>query len=315
VDVVMRSPAVLGVPTGTSSLDDLNGSPGPSTVGWKIQREIVVLLAWGPAILLQLAHPLVARAVADHSTFSRAPHGRVRRFRRTLTAMLSLAFGTEGEARGALARINAIHDGVHGLLPERVGPFRAGTPYSAHDPALLAWVHATLLDMNVRVYELFVQPLSSDEKDRYCVEASAIEKPLGIPEGRLPRTFADLTRYMERTLTSGEIVVSDVARSLAREIVHPPAPRAAAPGISFMRLVISGLLPAMIREQYGFRWDAQREVVLSVSARLARTIVRMMPPILRQWPAARGGRPTDRERSSSALGGPMDGPPPCRRKR
>ena len=38
--------------------------------------------------------------------------------------------------------------------------FPKGTPYSAHDPALLAWVHATLLEMNLRAYELFVGPLT-----------------------------------------------------------------------------------------------------------------------------------------------------------
>jgi len=27
------------------------------TIAWKLQREIILLLAWAPAILLQLAHP------------------------------------------------------------------------------------------------------------------------------------------------------------------------------------------------------------------------------------------------------------------
>ena len=44
-----------------------------------LQREIV-LLAWGPAILLQFAHPLVARGVADHSAFRAERWGRARAF-------------------------------------------------------------------------------------------------------------------------------------------------------------------------------------------------------------------------------------------
>ncbi len=80
--------------------------------------------------------------------------------------MLHLCFGTAPEALAVVARINAIHDRVHGHLPETTGIFPAGTPYSARDPALLAWVHATLLDMNLRVYELFVNPLPVEEKDR-----------------------------------------------------------------------------------------------------------------------------------------------------
>src|SRR5262249_7993596 len=122
------------------------------TVAWKLQREIILLLAWSPAILLQLAHPLVARGVADHSSFRRERWGRMRRLHRTLDAMLGLCFGTEQGALAVAARITAIHDRVHGRLPEAAGLFPAGTSYSAHDPALLAWVHATLLVMNLRVY-------------------------------------------------------------------------------------------------------------------------------------------------------------------
>src|SRR5687767_12721304 len=100
---------------------------GEATIGWKLQREIILILAWGPAILLQLAHPLVARGIADHSAFLLERRGRLRRFHRTLDEMLQLCFGTEQQARAILARINAIHDRVNGQLPEAAGIFPAGT--------------------------------------------------------------------------------------------------------------------------------------------------------------------------------------------
>src|SRR5882762_478741 len=133
------------------------------TIAWKLQREIILLLAWGPAILLQLAHPLVAQGIADHSAFRTQRHGRARRLFGTVHAMLQLSFGTEPQARAVLARINGIHDRVNGHLSGAAGTFPAGTPYTAHDPALLAWVHATLLDMNLRVYERYVGRLSAEE--------------------------------------------------------------------------------------------------------------------------------------------------------
>jgi uncharacterized protein (DUF2236 family) len=256
-------------------------------VGWKLQREIVLLLAWAPAILLQFAHPLVARGIADHSTFRTEGRGRMRRFHHTLSAMLHLCFGTEQQARAVLARINAIHGRVSGLLPETTGVFPAGTAYSARDPALLAWVHATLLDTNVRVYELYVKPLPVEERDRYCAEASAIEEPLGIPEGRLPRSFGELRHYMDALYASGEIVVTDAARTLARAIVYPPAPRLAGPVLWLIRLTTVGLLPPAIREGYGFPWDSRSEATLRLSARLIRHTLPLMPPVVRHWPAAR----------------------------
>ncbi|MGH7391298.1 MAG: oxygenase MpaB family protein [Candidatus Rokuibacteriota bacterium] len=261
---------------------------GEAPIGWKLQREIVLLLAWGPAILLQLAHPLVARGVADHSAVLTGRRGRLRRLHHTVNAMLQLCFGTEQQARAALARINRIHDRVNGHLPEAAGIFPAGTGYSAHDPALLAWVHATLLDMNVRAYELYVAPLPPGETDRYCAEASAIEEPLGIPRGRLPRSSGELRQYMDAMLASGEIAVTDTARALALAVVYPPVPRIAAPALSFVRLATFGLLPPAIRKDYGFSWGPRHEAILRLSARLIRNVLPLTPSVVRHWPASRG---------------------------
>jgi uncharacterized protein (DUF2236 family) len=261
--------------------------PVDRRIGWTLQREIVLLLAWAPAILLQLAHPLVAQGIADHSTFRTQRHGRTRRLYHTIDAMLQLCFGTEAEAQATVARINAIHDRVNGQLAGTAGVFPAGTRYSAHDPALLAWVHATLLDMNLRVYERYVGPLTAEEKDRYCDEASAIEAPFGIPVGRLPRRFAELERYMDTMLASGEITVTEDARRLAREILDPPAPRVAAPALGLVRLQTVGLLPARIRTCYGLSWGSGRESALRASTCLIRATLRLTPSVVRHWPAAR----------------------------
>src|SRR5207302_9296561 len=115
-------------------------SAGERGVTWKIHSEMVLLLEWGRAILLQLAHPLVACAIADHSLY-RAQ--RLRRLHRTLDAMLTLTFGTAQEVERASRAINVAHHRVHGKLRERAGVFPAGTDYSAEDRALLRWVYAT----------------------------------------------------------------------------------------------------------------------------------------------------------------------------
>jgi uncharacterized protein (DUF2236 family) len=176
---------------------------------------------------------------------------------------------------------------VHGQLGDAAGVFPPGTWYSAHDPTLLAWVHATLLEMNVRVYELYVGPLSMEEKDSYCAEATAMEAHLRMPEGRLPRTAGELRRYVDAMLAGGEIAVTDAARSLASAVVYPPAPRIAAPAIAWMRLVTVGLLPPAIRAGYGFSWSSRHEAMFRLSASVVRNLLRLMPSIVRHWPAAR----------------------------
>jgi len=260
---------------------------GPDSVAWKIHGEVVLLLGWGRALLLQLAHPLVACGVAEHSSFLTEPKGRYRRLWRTLDSMLALTFGPPESAQGILRHINGIHDRVHGLLQEDAGSFPAGTSYSAHDPALLRWVHATLLDTFLLTYEFYVAPLSLEQKDRYCAEASWIEAPLGIPEGYLPKTLDELQRYMKTHLASGEIAVTQTARSLAAEIVSPARAGPAKPLFRFVRLPAIGLLPEELRIQYGFSWDKKQEAALHRSAERIRRLLPWTPSFLRLWPRAR----------------------------
>jgi len=274
--------------------------PVERSIAWKINSEVVLLLGWNPAILLQVAHPLVAAGVTDHSLFLTDPNGRPRRLRRTLDTMLDLTFGTPDEVRRAARAINAIHDRVNGELRASAGPFEAGRRYSAHDPELLRWVHCTVLDVFPKTYELYVAPLTDAEKDRYCAEASRVAPLLGIPDGFLPASMAELRAYMARMLASGAISPSAESQTLAREIFRPRAPRILAPAIWLAQLPMVGLLPPSIRDAYGFAWDGRRARLLRDTARLARPLLACMPTLLRHWPAARrafararrGDRPT-----------------------
>ena len=252
-------------------------------MAWRIHRERVLLAGWGRAILLQIAHPKVARGVAEHSGFTTEPWGRLRRLHRTLAAMLALTFGSEEEAAGSAARINAIHDRVHGRLEEPV----AGASYSAHDPELLTWVHATLIESFLLAYRLFVGRVTPAEADQYCGEASGIAPALGIPPGRLPRTERQLREYLDAMLAGGVIEVTDTARQLSREIIRPPAPVLVRPALWLGALPAVGLLPPAIRAAYGLPWDGRRARVLHLLAAATRRGLPLLPPALRYWAVAR----------------------------
>jgi uncharacterized protein (DUF2236 family) len=256
-------------------------------ISQKINGEIVVLIGWGPAILLQFAHPLIAAAVAEHSSFRARPTERLRRFRHTLEAMLALTFGNSQEVQRAARGINAIHDRVNGELPVAGGPFPRSTAYSAHDPELLRWVHATMLWTLPRTYELFVGPLTPDEKEAYCAEGRGVEPLLGIPAGYLPTTSAQLADYMTEMLASDEIEVTPIARILARELLASELVRAAGPLVSLNRLATIGLLPPPIRAAYGFPWDRRHQTMLRLAAGGVRQLLPLLPKAMRYWPAAR----------------------------
>ena len=253
----------------------------------RVNAERVMLLAWSRAILLQLAHPLMAAAVAEHSTFRAGRLTAARRLHHTVRAMLSLTFGTAAEYAAAIDRISAIHRRVHGRLREAVGPFPAGTPYSAEDPALVLWVHATLIESVVIAYDAIVAPLGARDRDIYCRDAAATAVALGAADAEVPRSWNDLVEYVGRMHASGALVVGAEARDLAAAVLAPPFGMLAAPLAALNRLLTRAWLPAPIREQYGWQWDAGDERRLHRVLRGLRLLQRLTPRTLRWWPEAR----------------------------
>ena len=226
--------------------------PSVSDTSRRINAERLVLLGWTRAILLQLAHPLVAAGVWDHSTFRGGTRPAFSRLGHTVRAMLAITFGRDVEREGALDAIRAIHRRVHGTLGAACGRFAAGTPYSAEDPALLVWVHATLVDSVLVVYDRLVTPLSDVERDQYCADSAEVAVALGAREDEVPSSWHDLQVYMSRQYETGSIVVGDQARELATAMLSPLSGAAAVPATAVVTLLASGLLPESIRRDYGF---------------------------------------------------------------
>lgn len=257
---------------------------------FKVNRERVVVLGWGRAILLQLAHPLVGAAVAEHSGFASQPFSRLGRLHATVEAMLAFSFGGASAAERAADRINSIHRRVHGRLAEATGRYPAGTWYSATDPSLLRWVHATLLESVPLAYERFVGPLSALERDEYCARSMPAARLLGIPEQLVPQSAGQLEDYIGRTLASGEIEVTAAARRAASQLLYPPLVDPTRPAAWMTRLVTVGMLPPAVREAFGFPWSDRRERALDLLARSIRRTLPLLPSPLRFWRAAREQR-------------------------
>ena len=256
-------------------------------VSWLVHRERLLLLGWGRAILLQFAHPLVARAVADHSGFRAERLGGWRRLHRTLGAMLRLTFGEPDEISNAARHINGIHARVRGGLTRDEGGFAEGATYSACDPALLRWVHLTCVDSFLKTYELYVRALTPGERDAYCAETAESESLFGMEPGSLPRDADELEHAMRGMAASGVLEVTDTARTLARAVLFPAPAWFGWPFTGAVRLSTIGLLPSLVRTGYGFAWssaDARRFERLARSVRAAR---RALPPGLAYWAIAR----------------------------
>jgi uncharacterized protein (DUF2236 family) len=231
----------------------------------RVDRETVLLLGGGRALLMQLAHPLVAQGVADHSGFQSNPWSRLQR---TLEASYTIVFGSTAAAEQTAAQVQAVHRRV-------VGP-----GYSANDPSLLLWVHATLVDTAMRVYRRFVGPLSAGEAAAYYEESKTVAALLGCPVDAQPDTLDDFRAYVREMVATLE--VGDTARGLARSILHPRAPLVVSPAFALGRELTVGLLPRPLREGYGLRWDARRQAALLAAGLSSRAVLPRLPGFLRR---------------------------------
>jgi uncharacterized protein (DUF2236 family) len=252
--------------------------PGPGSISWEINREAIAVAGWGRAILMQLAHPAVAAGVHDHTTFRGSLRASFRRFHSTVSAMLAITFGDREEMIAAAAGINTIHDRVRGSVAAD-----ANETYSAHDPELQRWVHATLVESIPLTYALLVRPLTPAERDRYCTESALMEPLLGMPAGWLPRASAALDDYISAMLASGRLTVTATSRALANAVLYPPHWRLLWPAFRPLQLLTIGTLPPSLRNAYGFTWRERDARALGRWLRLLRVLVRVLPPFARRW--------------------------------
>jgi uncharacterized protein (DUF2236 family) len=249
---------------------------------WRVDRELALLMAGGRALLMQLAHPMIAAGVAQHSNFENDAIGRLQR---TMGAMWSIGFAESWRAEAALQRVNRAHEKVRGRVPANEPEF-GGREYLALDQDLLLWVHATLVDSALVGYQEFVAPLCTAAKWRYYEDSKRLAELFKICPEIVPASFVDFEAYMRRMLASNAITVGPTARTLVRQILYP-RPWLLRPAGPLFRLVTAGLLPDELRRSYGLAWDDARERRLRRFARAVRQFLPLLPAPLRIVPQAR----------------------------
>ncbi len=285
---------------GNASVDSA-GLYGPRSEAWRLNREAMLLLGAGPrSLLLQIAHPLIAEGVDQHSDFRLDPWARLTA---TVRSYLTIVYGSGRQARAEIARLNRRHRSVTGPVRDpQAGAITGARAYSARDPELSLWVHATLVDSTIVGYDAWIEPLSRARRAAYYEESKPIGRAFGITDDLLPADLAAFDRYLERMMAPrGPVTVTPTARELAQTILHPsltPLARQLVPPLApILRRVPAGaydwamwpslaLLPESIRDGYGIRWTPINRVVAGWLLATWRAWRPLVPPSLRWFSAA-----------------------------
>ncbi len=225
----------------------------------------------GPrALLVMAAHPVAFAGFFAHTGALDDPYARLQR---TANVMDAVAFGSKARADKLTKHVRAMHRGVRGELAHDAGPFPAGTPYRADDPALLLWILAALAESAMLVYGRYVRALERDELNALWRDYRVVGRRFGLRERDMPADIEGFEAYMEDMYTGGELYVTPEAQALAVDVVlHPPVPLPARPLVELVNQITVGWLPTDIRRQYGFRWDPLRAVALRGGAEYVRRI-------------------------------------------
>lgn len=235
----------------------------------RVNRENILLLGGGRALLMQLAHPKVAAGVDEHSDFRAHP---IRRLRRTIRMTMAIVFGDRETALAAARGVNQVHAKVRG----------AG--YQALDPDLLLWVYATLADTALVTYETFVKRLEPHERETFHDEFKLLGELLGIPRDRFPGTVQEFDDYLEQMVSSGPVRADARARELAAQIMHPGVWMTPGPVMLPLNVVTTGLLTPALREQYGLKWGHAQQRAYRLAVAVLPRVIALTPPLLRVWP-------------------------------
>jgi len=235
----------------------------------RVNRENVLMLGGGRALLMQLAHPKVAAGVGEHSDFRERP---MYRLRRTIRLTMAIVFGDRETALAAARTVNSVHGRVR------------GGDYSALDPDLLLWVHATLVDTALVTYETFVRRLSDEEREDFYQQMKQLGEMLAVPREVFPASFDDFSRYLDTMLTDGTLSAGRQGMELSKLVLRPRLLRL--PGKVFIpwEVITTGLLPQQLREQYGLAWGRRQERLYRLFVIALPSLVAVTPPVLRVWP-------------------------------
>jgi uncharacterized protein (DUF2236 family) len=283
---------VGGRPTAQRPLTPDPGVYGPGSEAWRLNREAALLLGAGPrALLLQIAHPLVAEGVDQHSDFRADPWSRLAG---TLRSYLTIVYGTTAQARGEIRRLNGLHRSVTGPVRDPGAAARFGGAYEARDPELSLWVHATLVDTTIVAYDAWIEPLPRAARERYYAETLPIGRAFGVPADRLPPDLAAFEHYVDGMLSpAGPVHPSPVARELAWHVLNPPLgpvlPQLAAiPPAAYAWTLwpAIGLLPRRVRAEFELRWGPLERVVSSWLVGAWQFWRPLLPTTFRQMPQA-----------------------------
>ena len=182
---------------------------GNQSLTWQVFRYSCCLWGGLRAALLQIALPQVAQAIKDHSRIKEEPYERLRR---TFFFVSQANYGPQRLAIETARRLRSYHCRINGKLPN-------GTDYSANEETAIFWVHGTIVDTGIFMYEKLKQPLSIKEKDQLIQELYKSALLMGLHREDYHKSWKDFCfhfRHIQENKLGRITATQDIAGVLLK---------------------------------------------------------------------------------------------------
>jgi len=261
--------------------DPLLGLYGPDSMMWHIGKHVIAAFhGSGRALLLQIAHPWVTQGIDEHSKTREDPIGRGQR---TFRAVFSIVYGSLEQAQKEARRVNRVHSRIKGMLEKNKGAFAEGSRYMANEAHAMLWVHATLWETQILMYEHFVGKLTAEQKEAYYQESKLFAYMFGIPEDIIPPTWNDFLEYNRKVWDSNILHVNAETLELFGFLFNPKHVPIQGP-LKWVTLVTAATLPEKVRHNFGLSYTEQDQKRFERNTQIVRFIEPKLPKILRYGP-------------------------------
>ncbi|MGH8491497.1 MAG: oxygenase MpaB family protein [Moraxellaceae bacterium] len=225
---------------------------GPDSMMWKINSYIAPgAFGAGQALLLQISHPWITAGIDEHSVVKKKP---IERGRNTFRYILTMLYGSREQALEAARDVRRIHAKVQGHMKYKAGAFGEGSEYRANEEAAMIWVHSTLWETQMKMYEEGVGKVSDIDKEQYYQESKLFAYLFGIREEALPAHWLDFVAYCDKMRAGDQLVVTKASRELADYLfgVHSLGGVIIWPLMQLQITMTKANLPPRLSQGYGF---------------------------------------------------------------
>jgi uncharacterized protein (DUF2236 family) len=247
----------------------------------RVHSERAVGLFYGQrALMIGALNPPAFVGTLEHTNARLKPF---QRLAHTAEVFETIFFGTREEADKVLAFVHRLHERVVGEMSADAGQFPKGTPYSAFDPELMLWTLAVIADSGPVFYELFVERLTSQEREQLWSEYVRFGQLFGMPREVAPQTHREFRRWFDGKLASEQMHLTPEARETGHATAFEiPMPAYRAPAKAVHDLIILGSLPDRVRELYGIDYSPGRRRAFRATVAALRAVRPITPRVIRE---------------------------------